>query len=288
MTRDEALNLVREFVKNEGLVRHMLCVEAAMRYYAEKFGEDVETWGLLGLVHDFDWEIHPQAPDHPMLGEPLLKERGVSDVIRRAILSHATYSGVARESLLEEHADGLAAAGGKAQAFTPNSIALYNAFLRYGVVQDEAVHRYISLVGGVLAQVSTRPALPWTFVVLDTGMTELIRPALYGAYHEIANISRWGEPATELANIVGPNCESGDRLGTDRRGHAGRAGDSTYADARRRLPGGKLFHKLLRGREVGLKSGEVAVVDSDQRRLQGQGRVELLGVMDLDQDRHPK
>ena len=65
MTRDEALALVREFVKNEGLVRHMLSVEAAMRFYAEKFGEDVEAWGMLGLIHDFDWEIHPTLEEHP-------------------------------------------------------------------------------------------------------------------------------------------------------------------------------------------------------------------------------
>ena len=65
---DEAINLVREFVKNEGLVRHMLCVEAAMRFYAEKYGEDVELWGLLGLIHDFDWEIHPTLEGHPVLG----------------------------------------------------------------------------------------------------------------------------------------------------------------------------------------------------------------------------
>jgi len=68
MTRDEALALVREYVKNEGLVRHMLSVEAAMRFYAEKFGEDPETWGLVGLLHDFDWEIHPTLYQHPQDG----------------------------------------------------------------------------------------------------------------------------------------------------------------------------------------------------------------------------
>lgn len=73
-----------------------------MRAYARKHGEDEEKWGVTALLHDFDWEIHPQAPDHPMKGEPMLAERGVSDEIRRAILSHATYSGVARESLMEK------------------------------------------------------------------------------------------------------------------------------------------------------------------------------------------
>ena len=88
MTRDEALALVREYVKNEGLVRHMLSVEAAMRFYAEKFGEDVETWGLLGLLHDFDWEIHPTLEEHPTAGAPILRERGVDEELIQDILSH--------------------------------------------------------------------------------------------------------------------------------------------------------------------------------------------------------
>lgn len=102
MTRDEALALVREYVKNEGLVRHMLCVEAAMRFYAEKFGEDVELWGLAGLLHDFDWEIHPTAEEHPALGAPLLRQRGVDEIIVRAILSHGDHTGVSRDSRLEK------------------------------------------------------------------------------------------------------------------------------------------------------------------------------------------
>ena len=99
MTRDEALTLVREFVKNEGLVRHMLCVEAAMRFYAEKFGEEVETWGLLGLLHDFDWEIHPTLEGHPADGAPILRERGVSEELVQDILSHADHTGIPRDTL---------------------------------------------------------------------------------------------------------------------------------------------------------------------------------------------
>ena len=99
MTRDEALALVREFVKNEGLVKHMLCVEAAMRFYAGKFGEDVETWGLLGLIHDFDWEIHPTLEEHPVKGAPILRERGVSEDIIQDILSHGVGTGVPRDTL---------------------------------------------------------------------------------------------------------------------------------------------------------------------------------------------
>jgi predicted hydrolase (HD superfamily) len=70
MTREEALSLVREYVKNENLVKHMLCVEAAMRFYAEKYGQDVDLWGLTGLLHDFDWEIHPTAEQHPSKARP--------------------------------------------------------------------------------------------------------------------------------------------------------------------------------------------------------------------------
>lgn len=102
MNRDQAWSIVCEFVQNEALRRHALAVEACVAAYARKFGADAGLWSVTALLHDFDWEIHPQAPDHPMKGEPILKERGVSDEIRRAILSHATYSGVPRESLLEK------------------------------------------------------------------------------------------------------------------------------------------------------------------------------------------
>src|SRR5512147_2722800 len=99
MTRDEALALVHEFVKNEGLVRHMLSVEAAMHFYAEKFGDDVEAWGLLGLIHDFDWEIHPTLEEHPSQGAPILRARGVPEDIIQDILSHGVGTGVPRDTL---------------------------------------------------------------------------------------------------------------------------------------------------------------------------------------------
>ena len=102
MDRDQAWAIVCEFVQSDALRRHALAVEACVVAYARKSGADEGLWSLTALLHDFDWEIHPQAPDHPMKGEPILKERGVSDEIRRAILSHATYSGVPRESLLEK------------------------------------------------------------------------------------------------------------------------------------------------------------------------------------------
>jgi predicted hydrolase (HD superfamily) len=80
----------------------MLAVEACMVAYAQKWGEDEEKWSVTALLHDFDWEIHPAAPDHPMKGEPILAERGASEEVRRAILSHANYSGVSRDSRLEK------------------------------------------------------------------------------------------------------------------------------------------------------------------------------------------
>jgi putative nucleotidyltransferase with HDIG domain len=91
MNRTEALAIVREYIKNENLIRHMLAVEAAMRFYADKFDEDPETWGMVGLLHDFDWEIHPTLAEHPQAGAVILRERGVPEVIVQAILSHADH-----------------------------------------------------------------------------------------------------------------------------------------------------------------------------------------------------
>lgn len=102
MTREQAWELLCEFTKTDGLRRHALAVEACVGAYAGKFGEDAALWSVTALLHDFDYEIHPDAPDHPMLGEPILAERGVGEEIRRAILSHANYSGVPRESRLEK------------------------------------------------------------------------------------------------------------------------------------------------------------------------------------------
>lgn len=101
-TREEALSIVREHVKNEALVRHMLAVEAAMRHYARMYGEDEETWGLTGLLHDFDWEIHPTLEQHPQDGAAILRERGVPEEIVRAVLSHANHTGVPRETRMEK------------------------------------------------------------------------------------------------------------------------------------------------------------------------------------------
>src|SRR5690349_6698008 len=102
MDRAQAWNTVCEFIQSDSLRRHALAVECCVTAYARKLGEDEAKWGLTALLHDFDWEIHPQAPDHPMKGEPILAERGVDEEVRRAILSHANYSGVPRISPLEK------------------------------------------------------------------------------------------------------------------------------------------------------------------------------------------
>ncbi len=102
MDRKQALNIVREYVKNEHLVRHMLAVEAAMRFYAEKYGEDADLWGAVGLLHDFDWEIHPTLEQHPQAGAPILRQLGVEEEIVRAVLSHADHTGIPRHSRMEK------------------------------------------------------------------------------------------------------------------------------------------------------------------------------------------
>ncbi len=99
---DKALEIVHEFVKNENLRRHMYAVAEAMKQYARKFGEDEDKWSAVGLLHDFDWEIHPTAEEHPMKGSAILRERGYDEEIIRAILSHADYTGVSRDSLMEK------------------------------------------------------------------------------------------------------------------------------------------------------------------------------------------
>jgi predicted hydrolase (HD superfamily) len=88
MNREQAWNIVAEFVKSDSLRKHMLSVEYAMRAYAAHYGEDADSWGLVGLLHDFDWEIHPTLDQHPMDGAPILRERGVHEEDIRTILSH--------------------------------------------------------------------------------------------------------------------------------------------------------------------------------------------------------
>src|SRR5712691_13287509 len=91
MSRADDLALVREYTLSDSLIKHMLAVEAAMRAYARRFGEDEETWGTVGLLHDFDYERWPNPPDHPLQGSRILKERGYPETVIYAIKSHADY-----------------------------------------------------------------------------------------------------------------------------------------------------------------------------------------------------
>lgn len=102
MTREMALEILHEFTKSESLRRHALQVETCVAAYARRFQEPEELWRVTALLHDFDYEMFPNAPDHPMKGEAILADRGISPEVRRAILSHANYSGVSRDSLLEK------------------------------------------------------------------------------------------------------------------------------------------------------------------------------------------
>ncbi|MHC1740884.1 MAG: HD domain-containing protein [Anaerolineaceae bacterium] len=102
MQRKAAFDIVNQYIKNQGLVRHMLAVEAAMCFYAKKENADVEIWGLCGLLHDFDWEIHPSLPAHPLDGAPILRKLNVSDDIIRAILSHSNLAEYPRQTRMEK------------------------------------------------------------------------------------------------------------------------------------------------------------------------------------------
>src|SRR6266404_3853302 len=100
--RERAWGLLTEFTQSESLRKHALAVEACMRAYARKMGGDENLWGVVGLLHDFDYEKWPSLDDHPYKGNEILKERGYSNEVRRAIMSHAEYTGVTRDSLMEK------------------------------------------------------------------------------------------------------------------------------------------------------------------------------------------
>jgi len=100
--RSAAWGLLTEFTHSESLRKHALAVEACMRAYAKKFGGDEELWGVVGLLHDFDYDKYPSLEDHPYRGNEILKERGWSEEIRKAIMSHAEYTGVTRNTPMEK------------------------------------------------------------------------------------------------------------------------------------------------------------------------------------------
>lgn len=100
MTRDEAIEILFEYTKSDALRKHAFAVEACMVAYAEKFGEDINEYSITGILHDFDYEIYPQAPDHPIKGSEILRSKGVDEKIIKAILGHASYTNVERDTLL--------------------------------------------------------------------------------------------------------------------------------------------------------------------------------------------
>jgi putative nucleotidyltransferase with HDIG domain len=102
MNRSEAWELLCEFTKSDSLRKHALAVEAAMRHLAHQHGEEEEKWGIVGLLHDFDYEQHPTLNEHPFVGAAILRERGWPEEIARAVLSHGDHTGVSRESLMEK------------------------------------------------------------------------------------------------------------------------------------------------------------------------------------------
>jgi putative nucleotidyltransferase with HDIG domain len=100
MDRQAAWHLLCEYTQSENLRKHALAVEACVRAYAARLSQDEEKWGAVALIHDFDYEMYPNAPDHPVKGSEILKERGYPEDVRRAILGHADYTGVPRDTLL--------------------------------------------------------------------------------------------------------------------------------------------------------------------------------------------
>lgn len=102
ITRDNALAILNEYVKGPALIRHCVAVEASMREYARRLGEDEERWGFVGLIHDFDFEIHPTLDQHPQDGAPILREKGVPEEIIQDVLSHAEHTDVPRDTNLRK------------------------------------------------------------------------------------------------------------------------------------------------------------------------------------------
>lgn len=102
MDRQSAFELLRKYTKGESLIKHMLSVEACMRAYALKFGEDAEKWGVVGLLHDFDYEMYPNPPDHPEKGAAILQELGYPEDVIYAIKSHAEWTGCPRQSSMDK------------------------------------------------------------------------------------------------------------------------------------------------------------------------------------------
>jgi putative nucleotidyltransferase with HDIG domain len=147
MDRQAAWELLCEYTKNENLRKHALAVEACVRAYARRFGEDEAKWGSVALIHDFDYEMYPNAPDHPVKGSEILKERGYPEDVRRAILSHADYTGVPRDTLLAKAlfaSDELAGFITACSLVRPDKIATLEAKSVRKRMKDKAFARSVS------------------------------------------------------------------------------------------------------------------------------------------------
>lgn len=146
-TYADADALMREFTQSEALRKHMYGVEAAMRAYARKLGQDEETWAISAVLHDFDYEKYPNPPEHPLKGSEVLKEKGYSEEIRTAILGHASYTGVPRESLMAKAlfaCDELSGFIGAAAVVRPNKIMDLEVSSVKKKLKDKAFARNVS------------------------------------------------------------------------------------------------------------------------------------------------
>jgi predicted hydrolase (HD superfamily) len=181
ISRDQAWSVLTEFTRSDGLRKHARAVEASMRAYAERYGEDPDGWGMAGMLHDFDYEMHPRAPLHPLKGAEILLARGVSEPIVSAILAHADYSGQPRVSRLDHalyacdelsgfvHAVALVRPGrvivglepssvrkklkDKAFARTVNRDDVYRGAAELGVELDEHIAFVIAALTGVAPEI---------------------------------------------------------------------------------------------------------------------------------------
>lgn len=147
MTRQEALDLLHEYTLTEPLRRHALAVEAALAAYARKWGEDEETWSVVGLLHDFDYERYPEYPDHPQKGSEILREKGMSEELRRVIMSHVPATAIPRDTRLAQAlfaCDELCGFIMAAAVIRPNKIADLEVSSIKKKLKDKAFARAVS------------------------------------------------------------------------------------------------------------------------------------------------
>jgi predicted hydrolase (HD superfamily) len=147
MSYQEALDLMHEYTKNEALRKHMYGVESAMRAYARKFGEDEEKWAVVGILHDFDYEMYPNPPEHPQKGSVILQEKGYPEDVRIAILGHASFTNVPRESTMAKvlyACDELSGFISACSVVRPNKIADLEVSSVKKKLKDKAFARNVS------------------------------------------------------------------------------------------------------------------------------------------------